>query len=443
MAWQKKFQTAMEHQKSGRLEAAERFYRATIRDNPGFAAAHHNLGTVLQQLGRFRHAVHALEMSAKLDPELAGPARLGIGVVLTRMGDYARAETELRAAIEAAPGTYEPHRFLGDLLRTEGRMEEARRAYLEALRIHPKDAEARFGLASVRLALGEMPDAWDDYESRASRLSTPALQPIWSGEEIAGRTVLVHSEQGLGDAIQFLRYVPLLAERKARVLLAVRQEIMALASSVEGAAGIVEPSYTLPRFDISIGLPSLPRMFRTTLDAVPGKVPYLRADAAKVAAWRARLGEGRIVAVAWRGNPQHRNDHRRSIVDGAIVPLLEIQGPRFVVIQKDDGDAPKGAIRCGSESLDDIAAILAVADLTISVDTVFCHMAGALGRPVWTLLSTAPDWRWGLEGTSTPWYPTMRLFRQGSSGDWQGVVRDVAAELRRAMLSPDGGTPWT
>jgi hypothetical protein len=278
-----------------------------------------------------------------------------------------------------------------------------------------------------------MPEGWEHYEYRRSKLGTPALTPFWRGEDIAGRRLLIHSEQGLGDAIQFLRYVPHLAAHGASVLLAVRQEIMALAATVQGVSTLVEPTYTLPRFDFSCALPSLPRMFGTTHATVPNNVPYLQADPARVAAWRQKLGETneRTAAIAWRGNPDHRNDHRRSILDGEIAPLLRTPNTRFLVIQKDDSDAPDApnVMKLGAHDLNDVAAIMTVADLTISVDTVFCHLAGALGRPAWTLLCVSPDWRWQLEGETTPWYPSMRLFRQDAFGDWKAVIRNVIAAL--------------
>src|SRR3569832_1653403 len=433
MTWQEKFQNGIAYQQAGRRDAAERSYRASIAANPRFGAAQHNLGAVLHLRGRFRQAIHAFEMSAKLDPDLAGPAHLGIGAVLTQAGDYGRAETELRAAIAATPTAVDPHRFLGDLMRTVGCMEDARQAYLHAVRLNPAEPESRFGLASVRLALGEMPGGWDDYEFRKSKLATPALQPFWNGEDIVGRTLLVHSEQGLGDAIQFLRYVPLLAARRATVLLAVRQEIMALASTVEGAARVVEPTYTLPSFDYSCALPSLPRLFQTTLETIPGNVPYIRADPGRIEAWREKLAgwDGLTVAIAWRGNPTHRNDHHRSILNGEIAPLFKAPNFRFLVLQQEDGDTPRAAnvTKLGGQNLDDIAAIMSVSDLTISVDTVFCHLAGALGLPVWTMLNSSPDWRWLRDGETTPWYPTMRLFRQKTLDNWADVVGDVVKAL--------------
>ena len=174
-------------------------------------------------------------------------------------------------------------------------------------------------------------------------------------------------------------------------------------------------------------------MFGTTLATVPDNVPYLRADPARVAAWREKLGQtsGLTVAIAWRGSPGHRNDHRRSILNGEIAPLLKASSARFFVIQKDDGDAPDApnVMKLGARDLNDVAAIMTVADLTISVDTVFCHLAGALGRPVWTLLCVSPDWRWQLAGETTPWYPTMRLFRQQEFGDWNAVIGNVIAAL--------------
>ncbi|HEY4114806.1 MAG TPA: tetratricopeptide repeat-containing glycosyltransferase family protein [Rhizomicrobium sp.] len=434
MTWQDKYRAALAHHDAGRLDAAERSYRAAIAANPGFGEAHHNLGVVLHLRGRYRQAIHAFETSRKLDPDLTAAARTGVGAILLETGEYANAEQELRAAVAADPNFINAHRFLGDLLRAQGRMDEARTEYREGARCDPRDAESRFGLAFTRLALGDMPGGWDDYEWRLSRLRTPALQPVWNGEEIAGRTLLVHSEQGLGDAIQFLRYVPLLAQRGARVLLAIRQEIAAIGATVGGYAELVEPTYTLPRFDFSIGLPSLPRLFRTTLETIPRDVPYLRADPARVTAWREKLGEwdGPTVAIAWRGNPSHRNDHRRSMRNGEIAPLFDVPGVRFLILQQDDADAPNGAniLRLGEHGFDDVAALMEVADVTISVDTVFCHLAGALGRPAWTMLCVGPDWRWQTEGESTPWYPTMRLFRQNTTGDWTRLVSNVARALQ-------------
>ena len=383
--------------------------------------------------GRFRQAIHAFETSAKLDPVLAASARVGVGAILMRTGDFDRAEERC-----AQPSTWRRPRpilivsWVTFFARSVAWRMRGRLIWVR-LKCSPEDSEAHFGLASVRLALGEMPEGWDDYEYRRSKLASAALQPVWNGEEVAGRTLLVHSEQGLGDAIQFLRYVPLLAARHAVVLLAVRQEIMALGATVEGVARVVEPSYTLPAFDFSIGLPSLPRMFRTTLETVPGNVPYIHADPARAAAWRERLGEtdGLTVAIAWRGNPEHRSDHRRSILNGELAPVFKAPNVRFLVIQKDDGDAPhaENVLRLGAHDLNDIAAIMSVADITLSVDTVFCHLAGALGRPVWTMLCVSPDWRWQLSGDATPWYPTMRLFRQDEPGDWTGVVRNVMKAL--------------
>jgi len=441
MAGQNELRAGLAHQRAGRLDAAERCYLAAIAAAPRFAEAQYHLGVVLYARGSFPQAVTAFETAAGLDPGLVN-ARLWLAIILTRTGDYARAGTELRTAIDAAPENVHAHRLLGDLMRTQGELEAARQAYLDALACDPDDQDARFGVAFVRLAKGELPDAWDDYEFRKSKIGpSPALMPLWNGEDIAGKTVLVHGEQGLGDAIQFLRFVPLLAARGAKVLAAVPPPIMALTATVEGVAGMVGPTTTLPRFDFSCALPGLPRLFRTTLETIPGKVPYLRADAKRVAAWRERLGEtgALTVAIAWRGNPGHPDNYRRSIDAAHLAPLFAVPGVRFLTVQKDDADAPAADSieRCGAHDLDDIAAILSLADMTISVDTIFCHLAGALGRPVWTMLAVSPDWRWQTAGETTPWYPTMRLFRQGAPGDWAGVAARVAGALARLAAGDD------
>jgi tetratricopeptide (TPR) repeat protein len=445
MAGQSDLRAGLAHHRAGRLDAAERSFRAAVSADPRSAKAQYHLGVVLHARESFADAVDAFEAAAALDPGLVN-ARLWLGIILTQTGDFARGEHALRAAIAAAPDNVHAHRLLGDLLRTRGSLGEARRAYLDALARDPADQDARFGVAFIRLAKGELPEAWDDYEFRKSKIGpVPALMPVWNGEDVTGKTVLVHGEQGLGDAVQFLRYVPLLAARGATVLAAVPPAIMALTASVEGVARVLEPTYALPRFDFSCALPGLPRLFRSTLETIPRAAPYLRADAKRLAGWRERLGEtGELtVAIAWRGNPGHPDNDRRSIAPSDLAPLFSVPGVRFLTVQKDDADAPaaENILRCGAHDLDDIAAILSIADLTISVDTVFCHLAGALGRPVWTLLAVSPDWRWQTAGEATPWYPTMRLFRQHEPGDWAGVVARVAHALGSRVTGEDPRGP--
>jgi hypothetical protein len=258
--------------------------------------------------------------------------------------------------------------------------------------------------------------------------------------------VLLHAEQGFGDTIQFARYVPLLAASGAKVMLEVQPELTALMASLEGAATVIARGAAPPQqFDVHCPLGSLPLAFKTEPATVPADIPYLSADDEHLAKWSARISalERPRIAIAWAGNPSHLNDRNRSIAFAKLAPLLSIAA-RFVSIQRDVGgeDAiplagESGVANLGSEleNFADTAAVIALCDLVIAVYTAVAHLAGAMGRPLWMLLPFAPDWRWTLDGETSPWYPTARLFRQTSLGDWDGVIARVGDELKRFVQS--------
>jgi hypothetical protein len=268
---------------------------------------------------------------------------------------------------------------------------------------------------------------------------------LWLGEySLPGKTILLHAEQGLGDTIQFARYVPLVAARGAKVLLEVQPELNSLLSRLQGAAAVVARGEAPPPFDLHCPLGSLPLATKTELQTVPAPTSYLSADEAHLKKWSARLQHvpPPRVAIAWSGNPAHDNDRNRSLPFGALAPLFTT-GASFIGIQRDlrSEDAARLAaetrlIHVGGEldDFNDTAAVLALCDLIISVDTAPAHLGGAMGRPVWVLVPFAPDWRWMLEGETTPWYPTARLFRQHSPGDWDAVIARVAAALKLSGL---------
>jgi hypothetical protein len=262
---------------------------------------------------------------------------------------------------------------------------------------------------------------------------------------LARKTVLLHAEQGFGDTIQFARYVPLLAATGAKVVLEVQSELTALMARLDGGAEIIGRGEALPPFDVHCPLGSLPLALRTEPDTVPAEIPYLSADDASLAKWSARIGAlaRPRIAIAWSGNADHFNDRNRSIPFARLAPLFSIPA-RFVSIQRDvrSQDAGKLAAETrvthlGGELADftDTAAAIALSDLVISADTAVAHLAGAMGRPLWVLIPFQPDWRWTLDGETSPWYPTARLFRQTSLGDWDGVIARVAAELGRFVSS--------
>jgi hypothetical protein len=266
-------------------------------------------------------------------------------------------------------------------------------------------------------------------------------QQLWLGTpQIAGRTILLHGEQGLGDTIQFARYVKPLARAGASVMLEVAPSLKELLTGMDGAVSVFAQGEALPPFDLHCPLASLPLAFKTEPASIPAEIPYLAAPAARIEKWRARLDavSRPRVALAWSGNPAHANDRNRSIPLARLEPLWSVAGPSFISVQRDlrEGDAGVLAaarlVHLGGELADfaDTAAVLALADLVISVDSAVAHLAGAVGRPVWILLPFSPDWRWMLAREDSPWYPTARLFRQPAIGDWESVVSRVRAELK-------------
>jgi len=275
--------------------------------------------------------------------------------------------------------------------------------------------------------------------------------PPWRGEVVDGRSILVHAEQGVGDTIQFIRYVPLLVQAGARVCLSLPRSLDRLTAGLPGGVQRLFDGDAVPPVDFHCPLLSLPRLFGTRIGSIPANVPYLAADPALAATWAQRLGPRRAprrVGVVWAGNPAYRKDRTRSPGLAALAPLFAVEGVEFVILQQGHGreDLRPGAplpplvSDPGTQVTDfmDSAAIMEAVDLVISSCTAPAHLAGAIGRPVWVALQAVPDWRWGMAGEATPWYPTMRLFRQTSHGDWEGVFARMAAELAKAVSAAGG-----
>ncbi|HET7910676.1 MAG TPA: glycosyltransferase family 9 protein, partial [Pseudolabrys sp.] len=312
----------------------------------------------------------------------------------------------------------------------------------------PDFPEPHWNTASLRLLTGDFSRGWAEYEWRWKKESMARRmrnfsQPLWlGGDDIAGRTILLHSERGFGDTIQFCRYVPLAAARGACVILEVEKPLQRLMTTLAGAAQVVTRAGPLPEFDLQCPLLSLPFAFQTELGTIPWSGPYLRPQSRELTAWDVRLGGKRRprIGLAWSGSPAHERDAFRSINLCALLPLLNIDAT-FVSLQKDVRPADAAVLdQCGDVLLfasalndfSDTAALISKLDLVISVDTSIVHLAGALGRPVWVLLPYIPDWRWLLDRDSTPWYPSARLFRQDDTRTWDNVinrVRDAALKF--------------
>ena len=412
-----------------------------------------NSGLAQARLGIPERALADFDAALALSPHHS-VAHYNRGVALIKLGRYAEAVAANERAIAAAPQHVGAWLNRGMALMQLRRVEEAFASYGEVLALRKDHAEAHFNSALALLTRGDYARGFAEYEWRWRRAGMPPHKgrgrPLWLGEyPIRGKTIFLHGEQGLGDTIQFARYVPLLAAQGAKVVLEVQPELKGLCAQLEGAAAVIARGEAPPAFDVHCPLGSSPLAFKTELATVPAPISYLAAGQVYLQKWAARfedLPRPRI-AIAWAGNPAHENDRNRSIAFASFAPLFSasaVVGPSFISIQRElrNGDTVQLAAQArvehiGDELADfsDTAAVLALCDLVISVDTAPAHLAGALGRPVWVLVPFAPDWRWTLDGETTPWYPTARLFRQSSPGDWDAVIARVAAALTQGPIS--------
>ena len=410
-----------------------------VASDAALASAQKLRGTALLALDRPAEATHALALAIAADPQDA-EAHLNLGNAHAEMDVPDLAERHIRRAIALDPAMAEAHASLGHLLTAQGRMAEALATTQRAIALQPDMAAAHWNHGVALLLSGDMEAGWEEYEWRKRRFPdsfTTLPAPQWDGGPLDGRRILVLAEQGLGDTIQFARYLPLLARRGAQVAVECAPSLAPLLGTLPGVTAV--PWGSRPPHDLWIDQMSLPRVFGTTVATVPAAAGYLRPDPVRFAQWDRLLPPGRRVGLAWAGNPLHSNDRRRSMPAELLAPLLAIEGCVFVSLQLGAraGELPglaDPADRLGDWA--DTAGLLAALDLVISVDTAVAHLAGALAVPTWLMLPHAPDWRWMLGRDDTPWYAATRLFRQAAPGDWPGVVRQVGSALAEARAWP-------
>ena len=429
----------------GRTEEALDQFRNVLARAPNHGEARLNSGIAHAALGSMDEAVSEFDRALSLAP--AHPvAHYNRGIALYELGRYADAVDAHDKALNAAPE--HPGAWLnrGRALAALSKFDDAIASYGNAKAIQKDNPDIHFMESLALLTVGDYQRGFEKYEARWRRTGMPEpksrSRPLWLGDYPLNRkTVLLHAEQGLGDTIQFARYVPQLAANGANVILEVQPELTALMSRLEGASTVIAHGATPPLYDVHCPLGTLPLALRTEPSTVPAPIPYLSADDEHLAKWSDRLGAlaRPRIALAWAGNASHLNDRNRSMVFVRLAPLFAVPA-RFISIQRDvpaDDAAllaaePRVAnIGSDLDNFADTAAVIALCDLVIAVDTAVVHLAGAMGRPVWVMLPFTPDWRWTLDGDSTPWYPTARLFRQTSLGDWDGVIEKVAAALRQ------------
>lgn len=434
----------------GKSDEAVTALRQAVRLRPAYGEALYHLGQVLRDQGRIEEAVTSLRQAAQLRPEVVAVHNL-LGNALRDLGQLPEAIGHYEAALRLQPNQPALHINLGLACEDAKQFDRALACYDRAIQLRPDDADAHTYRAMLLLRRGDFERGWAEYEWRwqvRRAFARPAFdRPAWEGSDLRGQTILLYGEQGLGDTLQFVRYASLLAARGATVIVECQPELKRLLDNVAGTSTVIARGEPRPAFDCHQALLSLPRLFQTTLASVPAEIPYVKVDPDAIAAWRDRLGpkEGVRVGLVWAGRPTHKNDRNRSINLDVLGPLAELSGVRFYSLQL--GPAARQLTRppAGLRVVDltgnirdfvDTAALIENLDLVVTVDTSVAHLAGMLGRPVWVLLPYAADWRWLEDRDDTPWYPTMRLFRQPAHGDWDSVVRRVAAELTRFPPAP-------
>ncbi len=434
---QQAFAAAAQAWRDGKMEAAEQGFAAAALLEPGWASAHANLGAVLRRLGKPEAAVVSYRRALAVGAEDAATLS-NMGNALRDLGQLEEAEAAQRRAVAQAPDNRGYRYNLALLLRDRRRHDEARAMLAELAAAEPGNAEYQWDLALADLYLGDYEKGFAGYEWRTRLARNPARElpgPRWTGDDPAGRTVLLLSEQGFGDALQFVRYVPLLAGRGAKVVLECLPEQADLFAGLGGLVALVPKGAALPAHDCWAPLASLPHLMGTRFDAIPAAIPYLTAPPRPNLRIVPTPGEKLAVGLVWAGKTTPRD---RSWPLEELLPLLG--DPHVTVYSLQLGPRAEDLKRTGLErlvrdagpvlkSFADTAHVIGHLDLVITIDTSVAHLAGALGRPVWVLLRYVSDWRWQDEPLTSPWYPTMRLFRQPAPMDFKTPVAAMAAAL--------------
>jgi len=451
------FNMANSWRELGRTEDALFCYQKVIAIKPNDSGAYRNLGHILKEQNRLDEAMAHYLKAIALNPASPG-LYVDLGGIYYQQEEFQKALSCCRMALSLDPVHVDAYYNLGITLEVLGRFEEAIAAYSQALSINPDHGDATWNRALSFLLLGNFENGWKGYENRIHISDWKDCYPYkhglpkWNGTSFTGKKLYVHDEQGIGDTFQFIRYLPMVKDRGGTVIFETSKQLFGLLMDFDGIDRLVE---RLPngepevRCDCYIPLLSLPRIFGTAESTIPCKVPYLFADDQKVRYWQDKVpGPGFKVGIVWRGNPKHKKDKSRSCALKYFSKLCTIPNIRIFGIQK--GEAAKELnqvpgntleINLGPELDDftDTAGLIANLDLVISVDTSVAHLVGAMGKPVWVLLPFVPDWRWMLSRSDSPWYPTMRLFRQNRRNDWGGVIEQVVHELQLLLKSTSKG----
>ncbi len=443
-----------------RLTEAIDCYRQALRIDPNHVTSLYNLGIALKEQGNIEEALACCHTALKLDA-LHARSHHHLGDILRDEGKLAEAVLSYRESIRIDPRYADAHNNLGSALFKQGFYDDGTAAYEKAMELEPGHAVARFNRAIIWLLLGNLAKGWPDYEFRFKEPgTTPRVfaEPRWDGGPLAGKTILLYAEQGLGDTLHFIRYAAALKKMSAgqapvTVIFETQPSLLAVLQNVAGVDVLVPRGQPLPRFDVQAPLMSLPGIMQTTFTDIPGEFPYVYARPRLVEHWRQELAKipgpealkPFTVGIVWQGSLTHKDDRFRSFSLKHFEKLARVPGVRLVSLQKGPGCEQLAALpfpvvdlgdRLDAEApFIDTAALLTILDLVITVDSAVAHLAGALGVRTWVALSLVPDWRWLLDRSDSPWYPSLRLFRQTRLGAWDEVFDRMASELTNLVSS--------
>jgi Flp pilus assembly protein TadD len=436
-----------------RYEKGIQAFEEATKLKPDYADAYYNLSLALKELQQFENAVKYFNQAIQLAPDDAY-AYYNLGNTYEALGRYEAAVENYQIAIKKNRNFTDVHNNLAVVLKELGRFDEAIGHFREAIWLQPDCAEAHWNLSLSLLVNGQFEEGWKEHEWRFKRGEESTIYPydfripLWDGSRFDGKRLFVHSEQGFGDTLQFIRYLPMVKSRGGSVIFETFGPLLEIIRGLPGIDELVEISPNrspADSCDYYVPIMSLPMLFATDIRTIPSNIPYLFVDPIKVGQWKNRINskDFKKIGIVWAGKPVHGNDKNRSCELEHFLPLARIPGVEMYGLQKGDAARQaetsagmKGIINFDRELKDfsETAAAIENLDLIISVDTALVHLAGAMGKPVWTLLPYAPDWRWLLEREDTPWYPTMRLFRQPARGDWGSVFDKIKDQLRKLTI---------
>jgi tetratricopeptide (TPR) repeat protein len=442
---------ARHYKEAGNIQKTEDICLKILKEQPNNADALYILGVTLHQKGQFDEAISYYQKAIKFNSYLSD-AHNALGILYIVKGKSDDAITCFQNAANLNPTLAEPYYNLGLAYKDKRRLEESIVSFKKAIQINHNFVDAHWSLSHALLLCGNFQEGWKEYKWRWKTKDFIVNQsglphPLWDGFDIKGQIILLQAEQGFGDTIQFIRYAPLIAQRCARVIIGCHKELKSILSKIDGISMVIAYGETLPQFDVRCRLLDLPLIFQTTLDNIPAKIPYMQAESLLVQKWRDKIQHDNSklrIGLVWAGSSKHKNNYNRSFSPEIFSPLAKFKGITFYSLQKGEAAQhtkrpPEGMhlIDYTDEILDfsDTAALIENLDLIISVDTSVAHLAGALGKPVWVLLPFVPDWRWMLDRADSPWYPTMRLFRQHSPRDWGSVIELIKSELVKFLMN--------